>query len=112
MIHDTSSELEPWIVIQATNQGSAPALWQLQSSAEIAVALFSDSQHAQDYAAEHITDVVDVVQPSRLDLLKMLIECYRQGVQVAVLDPNATTTSRLFVLRDVLRAARNELCDL
>ena len=49
------------------------------------------------------------MQFNELQTLRVLLAGYQQGLRYAALDPNSTTARQLFVLRDVLKAARQKL---
>ena len=104
-----SIELEPWIIVEDNNAQRSPALWRVQANDSIAVALFSDRDSAEVYATANYSNPCQIIHPSRTDLLRVLVECFRQGVRYAALDPGATQTRRIFELRQVLAAAREEL---
>lgn len=96
-------EIQPWIV---AIEGNQLALWQIDQPPAAALALFSDRDKAELYASQLATARRDVIQPSRRELLGLMIKCYQEQIQFAVLDPNTQSASRIFNLRDVLRAAR------
>jgi len=102
-------DLAPWIV--TTHEGSAQhlALWQLADSSQMAIALFSTRDKALLYAAGLSGSESQVAQPDRHALLRILIECFQRQVELAVLDPDSHGAQKIFPLREVLRAAREEL---
>lgn len=123
------NELQPWIVVlgsparNALAQNSLAeqslaeqslaeqslALWRLSETDQPALALFTSAAQAERYALVNASAAWSVQQPARSALLRIMIECFRQDVQLAVLDPDQATARRIFNLRDVLRAARDEL---
>ena len=103
------SELEPWIVILGDAAEHSLAMWRLSGAEQPALALFSSAAHAQRYAQANANPPWSVQQPARAALVGIMIECYRQQIELAVLDPDQETARRVFKLRDVLRAVRAEL---
>lgn len=103
------NELQPWIVVQGDADTRTLAMWRLSELGQPALALFSDAPHAEHYATAHISDHWEVSQPARAVLLRIMIECFQQQIELAVLDPDQDTARRIFKLRDVLKAARQEL---
>ncbi len=96
-------ELQPWVV---TIDGSQVALWQLSQPAAVALALFSDQAKADAYAHSLVGRSCNVIHPSQRELLGLMIQCFQQQIVYAVLDPTETQASRIFQLREVLKAAR------
>jgi hypothetical protein len=103
------NELQPWVVAVGDAEERSLAMWRLSETEQPALALFSSAGLAEAYAAKHVASCWQVAQPARSALLGVMIECYRQGVRLAVLNPAETSAQRIFNLRDVLRAARQEL---
>lgn len=103
------NELEPWVILLGKTEDRTLAMWRLSETDQPALALFSTAGHAQRYAAAHSDQTWQVTQPARTALLGIMIECYRQQVELAVLNPTEASAERIFKLRDVLRAARQEL---
>lgn len=103
------NELSPWVVVHGQDEARSLAMWRLADVDEPALALFSDSTRAEEYATTHIRGDWRVTQPARSALLGIMIECYQQQVRLAVLDPDEAGARRIFKLRDVLKAAREEL---
>ncbi len=95
-------EIEPWLVVV----DDQVAFWQLSEPPAAALALFSDQAQAQAYVHGLNNPNCQVRQPSRRELLGLMISCYQQQVAYAVLDPNTTSARRIFQLREVLKAAR------
>lgn len=96
-------EIEPWIV--SINE-SQLALWQLSDPPAAALAFFSDQSRAEKYARGLEATHCQVLQPTRRELLGLMIQCYQQQILYAVLDPDSQSARRIFKLRDVLKAAR------
>ena len=101
-------ELEPWVIVTEAETGSSLAMWELSESGQAALTLFSSQAFAERYA-EKLDGQSSVMKPARQALLSIMIECYQQGVTLAVLDPDQATAKKIFQLADVLRAARQEL---
>ncbi len=100
------------MIVEDDSDQWSPALWRVQSNDSIAVALFSVRDLAEAYAHANYSNQSQIIQPSRIELLRVLVECFRQGVRYAALDPSATQTRRIFELRQVLAAAKEELTKL
>lgn len=82
--------------------------------AQHALALFSDHTAAEQYAERHCTERsrdLRVTQFNSLQLVSVLVECYRAGMRYAALNPGGTSAQQIFVLRDVLAAAKRRLHD-
>lgn len=102
----TDNELSPWLVVLQDGASSSLALWRIAERDANAVVFFSDQSSAESYAREHYSLPTQVVQPGRPELIQVLIDCYRLGVRYATLNPTETESNRVFVLRDVLQAAK------
>ena len=107
-----ANELQPWIIVLDSPDQQSLAMWRLSESDQPALALFTSAAQAEGYAMANASDAWSVQQPARPALLRIMIECFRQHVELAVLDPDQATARRIFKLRDVLRAAREELNSL
>lgn len=120
----SGSELEPWLVVLGDDEHGSLAMWRLnndaspakaltQSSpdavAQLTVAMFSDQQRALDYADKCCSGAARIVQVDRTRFLSLMVDCFRQGIRYATLNPGDSTAQSLFVLRDVLSAAKQEL---
>lgn len=130
-----TAELSPWVIVQDDGpQGSialwridslpAPATFQLGSNSteaipasstvgksaqgELAVALFSSFQRAEAYRIDQPPGS-RIIQLDQTGLLRMLLAAFQQGLQFAALDPGPRHARQLFVVRDVLKAARAQL---
>ncbi len=99
-------EIEPWLVLIGDSQ---LAFWQLQTPEATALALFSDGDKAAEYLTGLSVPNCRAHQPTRRELLTVMIRCYEQQVRYAVLDPTQSSARRIFPLRDVLLAARQAL---
>ena len=102
------NEIQPWVVVTAGDAETTLAMWQIKETGQVALALFSTRALAEHYAAR-LCGSSSIMMPARPALLSIMIECYRQGVAFAVLDPDQATARKIFDLADVLRAARDEL---
>ena len=111
-------ELEPYCVLvhgcDGEPRSAAAALWRPDTTSQPALALFSTYGKARTYAEAQQLKVAGnmdgaVVQFRELQLVKLLMEAYKQGVTHAVLDPDDSQARSLFEIRDVLRSARQQL---
>lgn len=128
------TELEPWVIVTHTGAGevaSQLAEWRIAGEkSQSALALFSDRELAERYAQQFCsssatptatptatTAASSAVPPATyrieqftaLQLVAVLAECYRLGIRCAALNPGRESAQQLFVLRDVLTAARERL---
>jgi hypothetical protein len=101
-------DLEPFCIFIGHSPRSV-AFWQPQATGQPALALFSTAEKAHDYATEQGYAEVAVIQLRELELVKLLVELFSQGISHAALDPDPTSARSLFDLRQVLRAARQQL---
>ncbi len=99
-------ELEPWILLTELSGVTQPAFWQVSQGQAASLALFSTAERAQAYAAALVCDNFRVNQPSRVTLISLLVECYKQGIRIAVLDPDASAAKRVFDIQQILKAAK------
>ncbi len=123
-----AAELSPWVIVTQTALAgslSQLAVWRMAngpaqvgqmgdegSAKRDALALFSDEPAAERYAQQYCTDAATeyrVAQFSSIELVAVLAECYRMGMRWAALNPEGAAAQQLFVLRDVLAAARQRL---
>lgn len=109
-----SVELDPWLVVLGDAAEGSLAMWrladeQLPADAQLTVALFSTEQRANDYAEKCCDAPSRVVQVDRTRFLSLMVDCFRQGIRYSTLNPGDSTAQSLFVLRDVLSAAKREL---
>ncbi len=107
----SSIELEPWLIVLGQGADSALALWRLDDQQGDALAVFSNEVTAETYAGQNCGDVYRVVQLRELALIRTLADCFGQGIRYATLDPGPSRAQRVFVIRDVLLAARQRLSD-
>ncbi len=92
-------------------------MWQLATprpgeegtQAQLTLAIFSSEQKASDYAVNSCSSPWSVVQVARTQFLSLIVDCFRQGIRYATLNPGDSTAQSVFVLRDVLVAAKQEL---
>ncbi len=89
-------------------------MWQLASprpdeQAQLTLAIFSTEQKASDYAVNSCSSPWRVIQVARTQFLSLIVDCFRQGIRYATLNPGESTAQSVFVLRDVLLAAKREL---
>ena len=101
------NELQPWLVL--LDGGTQVAMWQLEQPAAAALALFSDRTKASAYSERLGNASYELIQPARVKLVRVMMECYQQQLRYAVLDPDGASAHRIFSLRDILKAARIEL---
>lgn len=107
-------ELDPWLVVLGEAANGSLAMWRLgderlSADEQLTVALFSTEQRANDYAEKCCQAPRRVVQVDRTRFLSLMVDCFRQGIRYATLNPGDSTAQSLFVLRDVLGAAKREL---
>ncbi len=107
-------ELEPWLVILGDAAHGSLAMWRLADEKlpreeQLTVALFSTESRANDYAEKCCEGPHCVMQVDRTRFLSLMVDCFRQGIRYATLNPGDSTAQSLFVLRDVLSAAKREL---
>jgi hypothetical protein len=107
-------ELDPWLVVLGDTADGSLAMWRLAdeklpADEQLTVALFSTEQRANDYAEKCCDAPQQVVQVDRTRFLSLMVDCFRQGIRYATLNPGDSTAQSLFVLRDVLSAAKREL---
>ena len=107
-------ELAPWLVVLGRDAEGSLAMWRLAdeklpAAEQLTVALFSTEQRANDYAAKYCGASQRVVQVDRTRFLSLMVDCFRQGIRYATLNPGDSAAQSLFVLRDVLSAAKREL---
>lgn len=116
------TELEPWVIVTQSGPDEATsqlAVWRLAGEhAQSALALFSDRQAAEHYAQQFCSAATELVAASvsyrveqftSLQLVAVLAECYRLGMRCAALNPSGDSAQQLFILRDVLLAAKLQL---
>lgn len=129
-----SSELEPWVIVTHSGTGevtSQLAVWRIDGEqSQAALALFSERPLAERYAQQFCAPAAipppasppaaaasramapaayRIEQFTPLQLVAVLAECYRLGMRCAALNPGRESAQQLFVLRDVLAAAKQRL---
>ena len=102
-------DLNPWFVVLGEPPTTSVAQWQVAAGGERSLAIFSSQQRALQYAVEFCAPPVRTLQLEQHGLIQLLAECYQQGTRYAALDPDGSSSRQMFVLRDVLRAARTFL---
>ncbi len=112
-------ELDPWLVVLGDDVNASLALWQLgdaQASApsekgecSLSVAIFSDQPKALNYSQQCCQGPARTIQVSQTRFLSLMVDCFRQGIRYATLNPGNQTAHSVFVLRDVLKAAKGQL---
>lgn len=111
-----STELEPWLIVTQAAAGdtsSQLAVWRIDGEhGQTALALFSDRTAAERYAQQFCSAgslSYRIEKFTSLQLVAVLAECFRQGMRCAALNPGPESAQQLFVLRDVLAAAKERL---
>jgi hypothetical protein len=107
-MHDPN-ELEPWLILLGEGTEGSLALWRLSSNDALTVALFSSRDRALEYANQFCGNQNQIVQVERTRFLALMVDCFRQGIRYATLNPGDRSAQSVFVLRDVLVAARQTL---
>lgn len=114
-------ELEPWLVVLGESVQASLAMWRLgevqlrelgdvqSSDHPLSVAIFSDETKAVDYATNCCQSPASAMQVDQTRFLSLMVDCFRQGIRYATLNPNGQTAQSVFVLRDVLKAAKEKL---
>ncbi|MEM8733223.1 MAG: hypothetical protein AAGG44_03315 [Planctomycetota bacterium] len=107
----TSMELEPWIVLVGSESEAQPALWKVSGQANPAIAFFSSEAAASSYAMEAFdgAQVTSLKHCDRTGMLRLLIECHKQNIELVALDPRQGETKKVFQIAEVLKAAREQL---
>ncbi|MCA9192355.1 MAG: hypothetical protein KDB03_11355 [Planctomycetales bacterium] len=108
MIKD-ASELEPWLIIQGQVPNTSVAMWRIEHGSHTSLAMFSERHLAEDYATENCDGDAHVIQLRSTELVKLMATCFGEGVRFATLDPKRGSARQVFILRDILRAARASL---
>lgn len=99
---NAGNELEPFVLYRFTDGQVECALWQLKDGPR-ALALFQTSDRAVNYRhSAALGDEWKVFRPARMALLELLRAVYRNGVQLAVVDPDASSAQRIFDIKDIL----------
>jgi hypothetical protein len=108
-LSDSGIELEPWVIVIGEGVDSAIGLWRIDGQEQPSIAVFSDAGLASEYAQKHYHHSWQVKQLKGRPLIQFLVESFRQGCQYAALDPSAESSRQIFVIREVLKAARQSL---
>lgn len=106
---DEAFELEPWIVVANVAGDTVLQLWEVTELNEKALAIFSEEQLANDYAQATKLDDFQVLRFDQASMLKALIQCYSDGIKYLALNPSQSDVAKMFVVKDVLRAAKQQL---
>lgn len=106
---DDAVELEPWILAAQLAGESSLQLWEIAELQQNALAIFSDEQKASEYARSVGLVDYQVLQAQQPMFLKILIECHEQEIKHVALNPSGSEVSRLFVIKDLLQAAKQQL---
>ena len=102
-------DLDPWIVVVGEPPKTTIAVWQIAAGDELSIALFSSPARAEQYASQFCQPPCRALQFTQQQLIQLLADSYQQGTRYAALDPDGNSSRQLFVLRDVLVAARDLL---
>ncbi len=115
----TEDELDPWLIVRGQATDATVALWKIAQAEEPSLAIFSDRATAEKYAQENLIPAapatasgVELWRPMRFEqaeLLRLMADSFRQGIRYAALNPSKSGARQVFVLRDVLKAARSRL---
>lgn len=104
------NEIQPWIVLIEDETGAlAPAIWRLSESERPALALFLTQEAAEQYAHKNGDSSWSVKHPGQKSLIGVMLTCFQNEVQLAVLNPDGNKAQLIFNLRDILSAARDQV---
>ena len=92
---------------EATNL--SVALWRIAENDAAALAMFSGHEAAEAYGEANCMPPFRILQVENQSLVRIFIDCHQQGIEYAVLDPSQSSTRQVFVVAQILRAARNSL---
>ncbi len=116
---DNPLELSPWAVVNEDDADGSLALWRISvpragasrevESGELALAIFSTRDKAEEYSTLSGSPSARIVHFDEMQTLQVLMAGYQQGIRYAALDPGMDAARQIFVLRDVLKAARHKL---
>ncbi len=106
---DGAIELEPWLIVLGTAPETTLAIWRIEASGDDSIALFSDRDRAETYARSHCAAEHELILLDTPSLVRVMADCFRQGIRYATLNPTDNSARQVFVLRDVLSAARAKL---
>jgi hypothetical protein len=93
-------ELEPWLIVLGDGALASLAMWRLALNQELSVALFASRDTAQAYCDSCCEGPAKILQVDRTRFLGLMVDCFRQGIRYATLNPGDSTAQRLFVLRE------------
>lgn len=82
--------------------------WRVRDTGDEALAIFSTQALATTYAETHCTQEYRIVQTDKIQLARLLADSFREQMKYAALDPQADSVRQLFVIRDLLAAARDQ----
>lgn len=71
--------------------------------------MFTQQELAAQYANENCEKPFETLRVSSASLIRVMIDCFRSGIEYAALNPSKLAASRVFVVRDVLNAAKQHL---
>ncbi|MCR9293607.1 MAG: hypothetical protein NXI32_12865 [bacterium] len=101
-----SNELQPWLIILGDPPETQLALWWIQDQNMPSLALFSSEEQAAEYASRNCAEPQMIQQYAGTQLTQILVDCYREGIQYAALNPDQNGVQQVFPLKHVLQAAR------
>ena len=101
-------ELEPWVLLLGKGEATTLAIWRISHQQQDALAMFSSCELAEQYAESHYTPPWQPQQLQQDSLVRVFVRCYQQGLHFATLNPTSDSSRQVFVLKDVLRAARED----
>lgn len=104
-----SSDLEPWIIVEEHLGETKVATWRIEATGDVSIAIFSTHALADGYAAAHCSSQHQTLQLDKPALVRLLADSHRQGTKYTALDPSKESVRQVFVIRDLLLAAREEL---
>ncbi len=126
---ENPAELRPWAIVGGMSTGDRAAadkanvgnlaVWRIAApadspaaetpSGELALALFTSHETAEEYRVSHGSPVDRVMRLDEVQTLQVILAGYQQGIRYAALDPGANSARQIFVLRDVLKSAKQQM---
>lgn len=106
---ENPDELQPWVILEGDSDSTRLALWRMEQDDAEAIALFSDEQLAKSYAEENCGPSFNVRRLERIAMVRVFADAYRSGIQYATLNPTSQNARQIFIIKDVLAAARTDL---
>lgn len=97
-------------MVTASDQAEV-CTWRVHDTGEEALAMFSTQALATSYAEAHCAQEYRIVQMNKIKLARLLADSFRQQMKYAALDPQADSVRQLFVIRDLLAAARDQFSE-